>query len=168
MSTNRFRTTLALTLAGILVLVVATAGVVLLLARNAEPSEPELTAYAHGRTVTVPPFYYCTVRMENCEQGETVFLEVPAGYPLQLSLPSEVVGTPWELLPLYADRNGEVVEKPSSYRDHPDGVRALTIDSNPEPGLELIGVELQVMIIAIDETGREFSLPHAIWSIKTA
>lgn len=168
MSTNRFRTTLALALAGILVLVAGTAGVVWLLARDAEPHKPELTAYAHGEAVTVPPFYFCTVRMENCEQGDTVFLEVPAGNPLQISLPSEVVGTPWELLPLYADENGEVVEKPSSYRDHPDGTRALTVDSDPEPGLELIGVELQVMIIAIDETGREFSIPHAIWSLKTA
>ncbi|MFI5715410.1 DUF2771 domain-containing protein [Nocardia sp. NPDC051750] len=168
MSTNRIRTTLALALAGILVLVAGTAGVVWLLARDAEPHEPELTAYSHGRAVTVPPFYYCTIRMENCRQGDTVFLEVPTGDPLQLSLPSEVVGTPWELLPLYARDNGEVVEKPSSWRDHPEDIRALTVDSQPEPGLELIGVELQVMIIAIDETGREFSLPHAIWSIKTA
>lgn len=164
---TKTRTTLALALAALLVLVAGTAGVVWLLARDAEPHEPELTAYAHGRAVTVPPFYYCTVRMEDCRQGETVFLEVPAGDPLQISLPSQVVGTPWELLPLYSRENGEVVEKPSTSRDHPENVRALTIDSQPEPGLELIGVELQVMILAIDETGKEFSIPHAIWSIKT-
>ncbi|MGW0181020.1 DUF2771 domain-containing protein [Nocardia sp. NPDC003345] len=168
MSTNKVRTTLALALAGVLVLVAATAGVVWLLARDAEPHEPELTAYAHGTTVTVPPFRYCTVRMQDCKQGDTTFLEVPAGNPLQISLPDEIVGTPWELLPLYARADGVVVEQPSSYRDHPQDVRALTVDSRPEPGLELIGVELQVMIIAIDEAGNEFPIPHAIWSIKTA
>lgn len=168
MSTNKVRTTLALALAGFLVLVAATAGVVWLLARNAEPHDPELTAYSHGTTVTVPPFRYCTVRMQDCRQGETTFLEVPAGYPLQISLPDEVVGTPWELLPLYARADGTVIERPSSYREHPDGIRALTIDSRPEPDLELIGVELQVMIIAIDEAGTEFPIPHAVWSIKTA
>ncbi|WP_328390607.1 DUF2771 domain-containing protein [Nocardia sp. NBC_00416] len=168
MSTNKVRTTLALALAGILVLVVATAGVVWLLARDAEPQDPELTAYAHGTTVTVPPFRYCTVKMQDCRQGETVFLEVPAGDPLQISLPDQIVGTPWELLPLYARPDGEVVERPSSYRDHPENARALTVPSRPEPGLELIGVELQVMIIAIDETGNQFPIPHAVWSIKTA
>ncbi|MGW5385846.1 DUF2771 domain-containing protein [Nocardia sp. NPDC003963] len=168
MSTNKVRTTLALALAGILVLVAATAGVVWLLARNAEPKDPELTAYAHGTTVTVPPFRYCTVRMQDCRQGETVFLEVPAGNPLQISLPDELVTSPWELLPLYARENGELIERPSSYRDHPAETRALTVRSEPEPGLELVGVELQVMIIAIDEAGNEFPIPHAVWSIKTA
>lgn len=168
MSTNKVRTTLALALAGILVLVAATAGVVWLLARDAESKDPELTAYAHGTSVTVPPFRYCTVRMQDCRQGETVFLEVPAGNPLQISLPDELVDSPWELLPLYARENGELIEQPSSYRDHPAETRALTVPSRPEPGLELIGVELQVMIIAIDEAGNEFPIPHAVWSIKTA
>lgn len=166
MSTNKVRTTLALAL--ILLLVAATAGVVWSLARHAEPKDPELTAYAHGTTVTVPPFRYCTVRMEDCRQGETVFLEVPAGNPLQISLPDALVDSPWELLPLYARGNGEIVEQPSSYRDHPAGTRALTVDSRPESGLELIGVELQVMIIAMDEAGNQFPVPHAVWSIKTA
>lgn len=166
MSTNKVRTTLALAL--ILLLVAATAGVVWSLARDAEPKDPELTAYAHGTTVTVPPFRYCTVRMEDCRQGETVHLDVPAGNPLQISLPDSLVDSPWELLPLYARENGEIVERPSSYRDHPANTRALTVASRPEPGLELIGVELQVMIIAIDEAGNEFPLPHAVWSIKTA
>ena len=168
MSTKSIRTTLVLASAGVLLVVAATAGVVWLLARHAEAHPPQLTAYAHGSTVTVPPFRYCTVRMEDCQQGDTVSLEVPPGDPLQISLPDEIVGSPWELLPLYAGADGRTIEKPTSYRDHPAQTRALTVDSQPEPGLELVGVELQVMIIAIDETGNQFPIPHAIWSIKTA
>lgn len=55
-----------------------------------------------------------------------------------------------------------------SRNDYPDRALALTIDSMPEPDLRLIGVELQLPILARDETGKEFYVPHAAWSISTA
>ncbi|WP_051161479.1 DUF2771 domain-containing protein [Nocardia brevicatena] len=168
MSTYNIRTSIALLTAGLLVLVAATVGVVWALVRDAEPHDPEITAYAHGTTVTVPPFMYCTVRMQDCRYGETVPLEVPAGYPLQLSLPDRVVDAPWRMQQVYALPSGDEIARPIDHTGFPEGTRAITVPSRPEPDLRLIGVELQLPILAIDETGREFSVPHAVWSIKTA
>ncbi|WP_040788513.1 DUF2771 domain-containing protein [Nocardia paucivorans] len=168
MSTYNVRTTVALITAGFLVLVAATVGVVWAQVRNAEPHDPEITAYAHGTTVTVPPFMYCTVQMQDCRYGETVSLEVPAEYPLQLSLPDQVVDAPWQMQQIYVLPSGDEIGRAIDHTAFPEGTRAITVQSRPEPDLRLIGVELQLPILAIDETGREFTVPHAVWSIKTA
>ncbi|ONM50391.1 DUF2771 domain-containing protein [Nocardia donostiensis] len=167
MSTLNTRTIVALLTVGLLVLGAAFTGVLWVLVRNADSRDPEITAYAHGTTVTVPPFMYCTVRMEDCRYGETVSLDVPAGYPLQLSLPTQISGAPWLIQQVYELPSGEEVAEMSGHAEF-DGARAITIDSQPEPDLRLVGVEIQLPILARDETGREFYVPHAVWSIKTA
>ncbi|MBF6413697.1 DUF2771 domain-containing protein [Nocardia cyriacigeorgica] len=168
MSKLNARTIVALFTAGVLVLSTAFVGVLTVLVRNAEEHDPEITAYAHGRTVTVAPFMYCTVRMEDCRYGETVSLEVPPGYPLQLSLPNEIAEAPWLIQQVYALPSGEEIAKVRRHTEFPDGVRAITVESQPEPDLRLVGVEMQLPILARDETGAEFYVPHAAWSIRTA
>ncbi|MEU8897937.1 DUF2771 domain-containing protein [Nocardia sp. NPDC048505] len=185
------RTILAL-LAVAAVVVVGVAAVVTVAAiRNAPKQAPELTAYAHGTTVDVTPFAYCAKTMRDCrvlpqsatdiagtvfeglpcessgcEKGRTVSLEVPTGYPLQLSLPAQIVDAPWVAQILYATEDNQLVPAELSYNKYPKGTRAITIDSQPVPELRLIGVELQLLIPARDETGREFYVPHAAWSIN--
>ncbi|MEV0295858.1 DUF2771 domain-containing protein [Nocardia sp. NPDC050710] len=188
------RTILALVAAGLLVVVVAMVGVLVVTVRNAPEHAPELTAYAHGTTVDVQPFAYCAVTMQDCKvlperpedaegtvfaglpcdpdateckQGHTVNLEVPPGYPLQLSLPRKVADAPWLAQLIFVTPTGEKVAQVISRNDYPEGAMALTIDSRPIPELRLIGVELQLPILARDETGREFYVPHAAWSIST-
>lgn len=63
MSKINTRTIVALLTVGLLAVVAATAGVLFVALRDAEPRDPEITAYAHGKTVIVPPFEYCTLRM---------------------------------------------------------------------------------------------------------
>ncbi|MGN2641793.1 DUF2771 domain-containing protein [Nocardia takedensis] len=189
-----FRTILALVAAGLLLVTAAVAGVVAVAVRDAPERSPQLTAYAHGRTVDVAPFAYCSVTMRDCEvlperpadaegtvfaglpcregeggcqQGRTVDLEVPPGYPLQLSLPAKIAHAPWIAQLVYATDTGQRVDQVVSRNDYPDGSYALTIDSRPEPQLRLIGVELQLPILARDEAGNEFYVPHAAWSIST-
>ncbi|WP_039795092.1 DUF2771 domain-containing protein [Nocardia araoensis] len=193
MSKLNARTIAALVAAALLVLTVAFVGVLAVLVRDAEKPDVTLTAYAHGKTVTVQPFSYCSVTMQDCSilpednvpgtvfttlncgqdtpdchRGRTVELEVPAGYPLQLSLPKKVADAPWLAQLVYLLPNGEKVDQVISRNDYPDRAFALTIDSKPEPDLRLIGVEFQLPILARDETGREFYVPHATWSISTA
>ncbi|MBF6165424.1 DUF2771 domain-containing protein [Streptomyces gardneri] len=193
MSKLNTRTIAALVAAALLVLTVAFAGVLAVLIRDADEPDVTLTAYAHGKTITVRPFSYCAVTMRDCSilpaenvagtvfatlscapdtpdchRGRTVELEVPAGYPLQLSLPKQVADAPWLAQLVYLLPNGEKVDRVISRNDYPDRALALTIDSKPEPDLRLIGVEFQLPILARDETGREFYVPHATWSISTA
>ncbi|MEU2031526.1 DUF2771 domain-containing protein [Nocardia amamiensis] len=193
MSKLNARTIVALVAAALLVLTVAFVGVLAVLIRNADEPDVTLTAYAHGETVTVRPFSYCAVTMQNCSilpadtvegtlfatltcapdrpdchRGRTVELEVPAGYPLQLSLPKQVADAPWLAQLVYLLPSGEKVDRVISRNDYPDRALALTIESKPEPDLRLIGVEFQLPILARDETGKEFYLPHATWSISTA
>ncbi|WP_433681168.1 DUF2771 domain-containing protein [Nocardia sp. CA-119907] len=162
------RTVVALAVAALLVFTVAFVGVLTVLVRRAAHPDPTVTAYAHGKTVTVEPFLYCTVKLEQCKYGETVVLDVPAGYPLQLSLPKKIADAPWLAQLVYALPSGEKVDRVVSRNDFPEGALAVTIDSKPEPELRLVGVELQLPILARDETGREFYVPHAAWSISTA
>lgn len=193
MSKLNARTIAALAAVALLVLTVALVGVLAVLVHDAEKPDVTLTAYAHGKTVTVRPFSYCSVTMQDCSilpednvpgtvfttlncgpdtpdchRGRTVDLEVPAGYPLQLSLPKKVADAPWLAQLVYLLPNGEKVDQVISRNDYPDRAFALTIDSKPEPDLRLIGVEFQLPILARDETGREFYVPHATWSISTA
>ncbi|MGY4098559.1 DUF2771 domain-containing protein [Nocardia sp. R16R-3T] len=162
------RTVVALCVAALLVFTVAFVGVLTVLVRKADRPDPTVTAYAHGKTVTVPPFLYCTVKMEDCKYGETVVLDVPAGYPLQLSLPKKIADAPWLAQLVYVLPTGEKVDRVVSRNDFPAGALAVTIDSKPEPELRLVGIELQLPILARDETGREFYVPHAAWSISTS
>ncbi|MEU4341398.1 DUF2771 domain-containing protein [Nocardia sp. NPDC023852] len=193
MSKPNARTIVALVAAALLMLTVAFVGVLVVLVRNADEPDVTITAYAHGKTVTVRPFSYCTVTMQDCHilpegnaegtvfatlpcaqqtpdchRGRTVELEVPPGYPLQLSLPKKIADAPWLAQLIYVLPTGEKVDRVISRNDYPDRALALTLDSMPEPDLRLIGVELQLPILARDETGKEFYVPHAAWSISTA
>ncbi|MFC6009831.1 DUF2771 domain-containing protein [Nocardia lasii] len=168
MSKLNARTIIALVPAALLAVVLVTATVVAVAVSKAPAHTPKLTAYAHGTAIEVDPFVYCTVTMTDCRYGETVPLTVPSGYPVQLSLPKAVSESPWLIQLIYQRPTGEQLDKVLSFADYPDRARALTIESKPEPDLRLIGIEVQLPILARDiSTGRESYIPHAAWSIQT-
>ncbi|QIS08621.1 DUF2771 domain-containing protein [Nocardia arthritidis] len=163
------RTVAALIAAALLVFVVAFVGVLVVLVKRAPEKDPAITAYAHGRTVTVDPYVYCTVKLEDCRYGETVQLDVPSGYPLQLSLPKRIADAPWLAQLVYELPNHDRIDRVINHTNYPAGALAVTIPSHPEPQLRLVGVEFQLPILARDkDTGRELYIPHAAWSISTA
>ncbi|RJO78793.1 DUF2771 domain-containing protein [Nocardia panacis] len=162
------RTIVALVVAALVVGAAAFVGILALAVHRAPERDPQITAYAHGRAITVAPYEYCTVRMQDCRHGETAQLPVPSGYPLQISLPKQVTEAPWLAQLIYELPTSERVARVISHADYAPGTVSLTIPSRPEPGLHLIGVEFQLPILARDvDTGREFYLPHARWSINT-
>ncbi|MFI5780256.1 DUF2771 domain-containing protein [Nocardia sp. NPDC051570] len=171
------RTALALSAAAVLVVVLAVVGVVAVAVRHAHRSDPAITAYAHGKTVTVPPYRYCTVTQSNdngqlglaCRQSEiTAQLDTPPGYPVQLSLPPHIADAPWVMVMEYHAPDGTMARHVASYLDYRKGTLAITVDSRPQPDLRLIGIELQLVIPTRDETGNEGFAPYQVWSIKTA
>jgi len=170
------RTIVALAVAAVLVVIVAVAVVVTVAVQHATKRDPALTAYAHGKTVTVAPYRYCTVAglaetgqlSLKCHESDlTVPVNVPAGYPLQISLPEKLANAPWIMMAEYVLPNGRTaIRDVKTYRDFKPGTLAVTVPSRPN--LRLIGVELQLEIPARDETGRQFFEPYQAWSIKTA
>ncbi|WP_227984494.1 DUF2771 domain-containing protein [Nocardia spumae] len=173
------RTILALALAAVLVVVAAVAGIVAVAVHNAPETDPAVTAYAHGKTVTVPPYLYCTIGepdqhgrvSPDCRRGETVAqLNPPLGYPVQLSLPRHVADAPWVMVLEYEqiDNPSKTVQHLASYRNYPEGTLAVTVDSHPEPNLRLIGIELQLLLLVRDEAGNEAFSPYQAWSIKAS
>ncbi|MFF0542412.1 DUF2771 domain-containing protein [Nocardia thailandica] len=166
---NKLNARTALILAAVALLVVAgaTAAITAFAIHRAPERHPQITAYADGTTVTVDPFLYCTVRMEDCTYGETTPLTVRSGYPVQLSLPDKIADSPWLVQLIYQRPDGEQVDRILSFVDYP-AARSLTIESQPEPDLRLAGIEVQLPILARDTTtGQETYIPHAAWSILT-
>ncbi|NNH71680.1 DUF2771 domain-containing protein [Nocardia uniformis] len=190
MSKPNARTIVALVGAALLVFVAAVATVVGFAVRGADKPEPAITAYAHGKAITIEPFMYCNVQMQDCQVlpkddeaqlpielscpegkdcriGQSSELDVPAGYPLQLSLPKSIVNSPWVAVAYYGMPDGNVMPQRLSHRDFDEGTAAITIPSAAE--LPLLGVEMQLPILARDmTTGEEGYLPHAAWSVRTA
>lgn len=159
---TRTKKIVALATVGLLVVAVAFTAVVTLLVQNAQTHPPSLTAYTHGETVQVPPLQYCDLNLEECEEGSVTEFPVPVGYPLQISLPTDIANAPWRMIIQYRDSQGNEVFEERSHDSGPSS--AITIESTADR--QLLVAELQLPSAVIDEQGR--SIAHAIWSIQAA
>ncbi|MFD7842269.1 DUF2771 family protein [Nocardia sp. NPDC004151] len=188
MSQPKARTIIAL-LAVLAVVAVAYFAAIVVIARHTDKSEPAITAYAHGKSVTVEPFLYCDLEvskerlsMGKCNTTEAVSdLDVPPGSTIQLSLPKEIVDAPWELLIGYRLPNNKadaeiltykepwkLSGKPERDQDSKwDKPRTLTIKTPANEGVKLAIMELHLPIPARDEAGNEGVISRGIWAVHT-
>lgn len=170
--TKQARSRALLALAAIVVLAVAAGTVVAIVMglRNADDGPPEITAYADGRTVNVPPYRYCPIQEPLCEspEGPTESMPVREGHPLQLSLPKQISEAPWLLAAFYLSPSG-LVEADSWYGfDDVPSPAAVTVQPFDAQGRQLVGVEVRLPTGIVDvETGEEAIISHAVWSIAT-
>ncbi len=171
------RTIVALAAAGVLVVIVAVAAVVTVAVRGATTPDPTLTVYAHGKSATVAPYRYCTVAgiadtgqlNLKCRESDVTVPLQPAGNPVQISLPEKIANAPWIMVREYVfPDNRTTIRDVKTYRDFKPGTLALTVPSRPTPDLRLVGIELQLVLPARDESGRQFFTPYQAWSIRTA
>ncbi|WP_424805458.1 DUF2771 domain-containing protein [Rhodococcus sp. 27YEA15] len=122
-------------------------------------SLPKITAYAHGKTIEIEPAGYCTIDLSQCAQvGDISELDVPAGYPLQLSLSNDVSSERWALLAVYEDADGNQTGEPRLFEA--DEAKAVTVESSKDPLKQLVGVEIHLAV-----SNNQGVL---IWSVKTA
>ncbi|MEU5840714.1 DUF2771 domain-containing protein [Rhodococcus sp. NPDC047139] len=158
----RTKKTLALLLAAVVVVVGGIAATVWRLVDSAEPTLPTITAYARGEAATIGPAQYCNLYLEDCMENQIGELDVPAGYPLQLSLPQEISGAPWRIITVYGDtRTGQTYVDGQMFEA--GARRALTVPSAPD--LQLLGVEIQLPSAVVDEAGEPIA--HAVWAVRT-
>ncbi|MGE2770697.1 DUF2771 family protein [Rhodococcus sp. 1.20] len=107
------------------------------------------------------PAGFCTIDLSQCAQvGDIYALDVPAGYPLQLSLSTDVSDAQWALLAVYEDADGNQTGEPRVFE--PGEALAVTVESSSDPVKQLVGVEIH---LAVGEGSEQGLL---IWSIKTA
>lgn len=127
---------------------------------NDEPEGlPQITAYAHGRTIETQPAGFCTIDLSQCAQiGDVYELDVPEGYPLQLSLSKEVSDAEWAMLAVYEDADGNQTGEPRFF----GAGESMAVTVEAEPQKQLVGVEIH---LAVGEGSEQGLL---IWSIKTA
>jgi hypothetical protein len=147
-----------------LIVVIAAAAIVVNAIVDSDERLPEITAYAYGETITVGPAEYCSLDLQECQHGELANLDVPAGQPLQLSLPKEIADAPWRLVMVYQGPDGDLAPQERYFTS--GEADAVTVTSDRSPAWQLNGVEIQLPSAVVDENG----LPHAraVWAIKTA
>ncbi|MFD4295118.1 DUF2771 family protein [Rhodococcus sp. NPDC058505] len=144
-------------LAAVVVVALVAAGglatVTALLVRDAPETLPTITAYAHGKTVDVEAGV-CDSTMR-CADLTVAYLPVPAGSPLQLSLPRDIAAGEWRLNVQFGDpRTGEVFE---GYRDYtPDENYSVTVPTQENE--QLLGVIIQ------QPSSRDFA---PVWALQT-
>ncbi len=151
-------------LAAVVLLAVSASGVAIwLLTRGHEPKLPEISAYSSGNLVRVGPYFYCEVLdLNDCRVPQTVGeLKVDARHPIQLSIPPAIARAPWVLQRQYEDGLPSLVEE---FR--PDSRLALTIPTVDPLRGKLTNIVVQLPTLARDETGNEFPIPHAEWSVR--
>ena len=78
------------------------------------------------------PAGFCTIDLSQCAQvGDIYALDVPAGYPLQLSLSTDVSDAQWALLAVYEDADGNQTGEPRVFE--PGEALAVTVESSSDP-----------------------------------
>jgi hypothetical protein len=160
-STKRVATLLGLGLSAAAVAFVAVL-IPLIHHGRANPPPPELTAYGYGASVTVAPAFYCDLKRQQCRKDDRVGgqVYVPAGRPLQLSLPKELADAPLVLTAVYNLPDGRSIARQWKYLPNTDHL-AITVRSSP--GLQLGGVELDQLYT--NDGVNYYS--SAYWGIRT-
>lgn len=117
-----------------------------------QPTAPEVTFSADGGSARTGPIRYCDIQLTECENNDSAVavLGIPAGRPVQISVPEPIATTPWQVVFRYR-AGGQPVEgrsqvfAPGRQRDYtlqvPDGATLETIEIQQYGAPELVGGE---------------------------
>jgi hypothetical protein len=126
-----------------------------LLATACSSAPPEVTFAAGGASVVAGPTQYCEIDLSECDDpGTPAQLAVPAGSPLQITVPEEIGETPWHVVFSYRDDAGQQVDERS--RLFPPGSSTAYTLQLPTPTAQLLEAQVQQFgpSPAVDSTQR--------------
>ncbi|WP_219417353.1 DUF2771 family protein [Pseudonocardia nigra] len=142
----------------------------LLVAAGCSSAPPEVTFAAGGTTAVAQPTQYCDLDLEDCTSDATapVTLAVPAGTPLQVTVPEDVASAPWHVVFSYTDAAGQQIDERSPlFAANERTEWTLTL---PAPTDELVEAQVQQFgpAPAINEETGEIEFPtRASWVLRT-
>ncbi|TWF92509.1 DUF2771 family protein [Saccharopolyspora dendranthemae] len=122
-------------------LAVAAAG---LAAGCSSPSQPQVTFYSHGDSVAVDPAQHCDPTGQECSPPNPDAIGALRAVdrdPVQISVPAEVAGAPWQVVFLYRGLNGQELDGRSPVFT-PDSRHSYTLQLPPD-GARIEHVEVQ-------------------------
>ncbi|OLT43871.1 hypothetical protein BJF85_21020 [Saccharomonospora sp. CUA-673] len=139
--------------------------------------QPEVTFYADGQSTAAAPMVYCDEIVSDCQdQGPPIDLDVRPGQPVQISLPSEAVDTPWVIIVQYF--NPETGEETLEQEAFTDGQRYAYTATPPTDQDRVAVVEIQQIGAAYaadqegtplaDEDGQPQLVARAVWSLQNS
>lgn len=154
---NRARTAVAVSLAA-------------LAAGCARPAPPQLTLYADGQSIELPPSKYCNVTVSDCQAPKKTRITMPIrpGKPAQISIPSDVADTPWLITVQSADARGRP-EKPVQKLFTPgDDQLAYTAKPlHPTDRLDVVEVvQISAAMVQTQGQSKPDFLARGIWSVQ--
>ncbi|RZQ61825.1 DUF2771 family protein [Amycolatopsis suaedae] len=146
-------------------LLLAAAGVVTLAGCGGPVGPPEVTFFADGETAVTGPFQFCGAQMQDCRVDENAAarLKVRPGKPVQVSLPSEIVETPWVAHIQAVDPAGRPL--PIEPQFYPQNSRhAITASAGPAD--QIMVVEIQQLTGTVDPDGNIVVDVRARWTLQ--
>lgn len=122
---------------------------------------PEVTFSVADRSVQTEPIRYCDIDLAECEQDDAAVavLDVPAGYPVHISVPDAVAETPWQVVFRYR-KDGEQLGGRSTV--FTPGTQREYILRAPE-GATLETLEVQQYGVPVLEEGKPSFPIRAAW-----
>jgi hypothetical protein len=110
---------------------------------GAEQPPPEVGFAAGDARVTARPTQYCNLEFTDCrnDDGAPVELAVPAGTPVEISVPEEIASTPWHVVYRYRDAAGQQIDERSSV--FTPGQRDSYLLELPDPRGRLLTAQVQ-------------------------
>lgn len=131
-------------------------------------ARPGVTFAAGPASTVAAPAQYCDIALEDCDDpGVPVDLAVPAGTPLQITVPPDVASAPWHVVFTYRDDAGQQVDERSPLFA-PDE-RSLYTLQLPSATARLLEVQVQQFGPApeIDPATEEIEFPvRASWVLR--
>jgi hypothetical protein len=105
---------------------------------------PEVVFTAGGASATAAPAQFCADDdLARCagDPAAPVSLPVPPGTAVEVAVPDEVAGAPWQIVYSYRDAAGAVVDERTAVFP-PDARRSYTLQL-PDPGARLLQAQVQ-------------------------
>jgi hypothetical protein len=146
------------------------AAAALLLAAGCGTGDPPQVVFkAAEATVTARPAQYCDLKLTDCDDDAAapVQLAVPAGTPLQVSVPDDVAQAPWHVVFRYRDAAGQEDEARSPVFAKKERDYTLNLPANTD---RLVHAEVQQFGPAprINEQTGEVEFPvRGTWVLDT-
>ncbi|WP_410595192.1 DUF2771 family protein [Amycolatopsis sp. lyj-23] len=133
------------------------------------PGPAEVTFYADGHTINTTPVLTCDYSQKLAQpcsaKGDTRTLKVRPGKPVQISVPGEVAGSPWQIVFEYVTPRGEFKQSDPIPFTSLDRYAYTVTPPTPADRISAVDVQKYTAVLNAD-TGESGLLPSDVWGLR--